>query len=224
MVKKKNKPRTGPYQIISSVSASKTDAAKQQQKTAVAISGSSKTLQALTSAAIVLPGLLLSSAQAADGDHINFQFSRYQEGKRNLYGLPNSQNPIRADVLHGSGLFTLTDRAKFSFSYTQDTWSGATPITTTPLVANPYSSILKNTPTGVAVSGASPLLHPGNVLLDRDLNPIRNDTGEQDTRSVLVLSSASPETRNQANFGLGYEWDDAAINASAGFSLERDYR
>ncbi|MDR4513981.1 DUF3570 domain-containing protein [Nitrosomonas sp.] len=224
MAKKKNKPKTRSYRNLSSVSASKTVATKQQRKTAVTIPGSSKTLQALTSAAIVLPGLLLSSAQAADGNHIDFQFSRYQEGKRNLYGLPNSQNPIRADVLHGSGLFTLTDRAKFSFSYTQDIWSGATPITTTPLAANPYSLILENTPTGVAVSGASPLLNPDTVLLDRDLNPIRSDTGERDTRSVLVLSSASPETRNQANFRLGYEWDEAEINASAGFSLERDYR
>ncbi|SER70777.1 Protein of unknown function [Nitrosomonas sp. Nm51] len=224
MTKTKNKPKTGSCRTVSSIFANKTVAARQQQKISVTISGSSKTLQALTSAAVVLPGLLLPTVQAADGDHINFQFSRYQEGKRNLFGLPNSQNPIRADVLHGSGLFTLTDRAKFSFGYTQDIWSGATPITTTPLAANPYSPILKNTPEGVAVSGASPLLNPDNVFLDRDLNFIRSDTGEQDLRSVLVLSSASPETRNQANFRLSYEWDEAEINAGAGFSLERDYR
>lgn len=99
-------------------------------------SGASKTLQALTSAAIMLPGLMLPPAQAADENRINFQYSRYQEGNRNLFGAPNSLNPIRADVLHGSGLFALTDRTKFSFSYTQDTWSGATPVTTSPLAAN----------------------------------------------------------------------------------------
>ncbi len=104
-----------------------------------------KTLHALTSAAIVLPGLMLSSAQAADGDRINFQFSRYQEGKRNLFGTPNNFDPIRVDTLYGNGSFSLTDRAKFSFSYAQDTWSGATPITTSPLAANPYQSILANT-------------------------------------------------------------------------------
>ncbi len=188
----------------------------------------SKALKALTSAAIVLPGLMLSSAQAADdGGRVNFQFSRYQEGARNLFGAPNNFDPIRADVLHGNGLFPLTDRAKFSFNYTQDTWSGATPITTSPLAANPYQLIRANTPSGTTVVGASPLIFPRGLLLDRDLNPLgRNQDGmlAQDTRSVLVLASASPETRHQANFGLGYEWDEAAINASAGFSLENDYR
>ncbi|SFK57428.1 Protein of unknown function [Nitrosomonas aestuarii] len=192
----------------------------------------SKTLQALTSAAMVLPGLLLTTAHAtevAGGDRINFQFSRYQEGKRDLFGAPNNFEPIRADVLHGSGIFSLTSRAKFSFSYTQDVWSGATPITTSPLAANPYQSILGNSSSGATVVGASPLINPQGLLLDRDLNPIMQDpvSGQQlgtDTRSVLVLASASPEVRNQANFRLGYEWDDAAIDASAGFSLENDYR
>lgn len=170
----------------------------------------------------------MSSAQATDGDHINFQFSRFQEGKRNLFGAPNNLDPIRADVLHGSGSFTLTDRIKFGFSYTQDTWSGATPVTTAPLVANGNRPILANTNEGVTVAGASPIINT-QILMDRNFNPIRLDqnTGEQpgtDTRSVLVLSSASPETRNQANFRLGYEWDDAAINASAGFSLENDFK
>ena len=216
MARNKKKPKIGQC------CRNKTFVAR-QIKPAVTTTKPSKTLQALTSAAMVLPGLLLSSAQGANGDHVNFQFSRYQEGNRNLYGAPNSLNPIRADVLHGSGLFTLTDRAKFSFSYTQDIWSGATPITTSPLSANGNQLILGNTDTGVTVVGASPIINT-QIQLDRDLNPLQNETGIKDTRSVLVLSSASPETRNQANFGLGYEWDEAAINASAGFSLERDYR
>ncbi len=195
------------------------------KKTAGVAAGGSKTLQALTSAAVVLPGLLLSSAQAAEGDHINFQYSRYQEGKRNLFGIPNSLDPIRADVLHGSGVFSLTDRAKFSFNYTQDIWAGATPIVTSPLAADPYNRILENTPDGVTVTGASPLINPSRgVLLDRNLTPLHRTDGSQDTRNVLVLASASPEVRNQANFRLGYEWDEAEINAGAGFSLENDYR
>ena len=76
---------------------------------------STKTLHALTSAALVLPGLLLPSVPATAKDRINFQYSRYQEGERNLFGAPNTLKPITADVLHGSGLFSLTDRAKFSF-------------------------------------------------------------------------------------------------------------
>lgn len=185
-----------------------------------------KALQALTSAAMVLPGLLLSPVQAAEDNRVNFQFSRYQEGKRDLLGVKSNLEPIRADVLHGSGLFSLTDRAEFSFSYTQDIWSGATPITTSLRAANPNRPILKNTDSGVTVAGASPLINP-QLLLDRDLNPLRQENGQQlvkDPRSVLVLSAASPEVRNQANFRLGYEWDEAAIDASAGFSLENDYQ
>lgn len=187
---------------------------------------SKKTLQALTSAALVLPGLLMPSVPATAKDRINFQYSRYQEGERNLFGAPNTLKPITADVLHGSGLFSLTDRAKFSFGYTQDTWSGATPVTITPLATTggnrPYTD-------GGIIVGASPILN-SSVLLDRDLNPIGRDpltkelTGGVDTRSVLVMTSASPETRRQANFGLSYEWNEAALNVSGGFSRERDYK
>ncbi|WP_255251958.1 DUF3570 domain-containing protein [Nitrosomonas ureae] len=97
---------------------------------------SRNTLQALTSAALVLPGLLLSSGHAAGKDRVNFQYSRYQEGERNLLGAPNNLKPISADVLHGSGIFSLSDRTKFTFGYTQDTWSGATPVTITPLATD----------------------------------------------------------------------------------------
>jgi hypothetical protein len=184
------------------------------------------TLHALTSAALVLPGLLITPGHAAGTDRINFQYSRYQEGERNLYGAPNNLKPISADVLHGSGIFSLTDRTKISFGYTQDTWSGATPVTTTPLATNggnrPY------TVNGVVV-GASPILN-STILLDRDLNPIGTDpltkqsTGVVDARSVLVMSSASPETRRQANFGLSHERNESAVNVGGGFSRERDYQ
>lgn len=163
-------------------------------------------------------------AQAAEGSNgVNFQFSRYQEGKRNLFGAPRSLDPIRVDTLFGSGLFSLTDRTKFSFNFLQDTWSGATPVTTAPLVTNGNRPFLVNSDDGVVVGGASPFINT-QISLDRDLKPLQRNSGKQDTRSTLIMSSASPETRNQANFGLNYEWDEAAINASAGFSLENDYK
>jgi hypothetical protein len=43
-------------------------------------------LQALTSAALVLPGLMLAPAHAAEDDSVDFQYSHYQEGKRDIYG------------------------------------------------------------------------------------------------------------------------------------------
>lgn len=187
---------------------------------------SRNTLHALTSAALVLPGLLITPGHAAGTDRVNFQYSRYQEGERNLFGAPHNLKPISADVLHGSGIFSLTDRTKFTFGYTQDTWSGATPVTTTPLATTGGNRPYFNN--GVMV-GASPLLQ-SDVLLDRDLNPIGRDpitkqlVGGTDTRSVLVMSSASPETRRQATFGLSHEWNEAAINVAGGFSRERDYK
>lgn len=192
-------------------------------------SSHSKALQALTSAALVLPGLVLDTAQAADTDRINFQFSRYQEGKRDLFNVPNNLKPITADVLHGSGVFSLTDRTKFNFSYTQDTWSGATPITISPLAAGGNNPIYANTASGVTVVGASPIITNPNLLLDRNLSPLAVDPGHggsliRDPRSVMVLSSASPETRNQASFGLSREWNEAVLNVSGGFSRERDYK
>ncbi|SDG96553.1 DUF3570 domain-containing protein [Nitrosomonas sp. Nm132] len=195
----------------------------------VSLTSSRKTtLQALTSAALVLPGLLLSPAQGASpsNDSVSFQYNRYQEGKRNLYNVHSNLKPIMVDVVHGSGNFTFYDRVKFSFSYTQDTWSGATPVTTAPLVANGNRPILQDSPQGVITVGASPLVQT-QVLLDQNLNPLRliPEGGKViDPRTVLILSSASPETRNQANFRLGYEWNEAAVNAGGGFSLENDYK
>lgn len=217
----------------------KSDAAKEvtlscsdshpDRKVSLEPSPAGKALQALTSAALVLPGLMLNAAHAADNDRINFQFSRYQEGKRDLFNVPNNLKPITADVLHGSGVFSLTDRTKFNFSYTQDTWSGATPITISPLAANGNNPIYANTPSGVTVVGASPIITNPNLLLDRNLNPLGLDPNHggslvRDPRSVMVLSSASPETRNQASFGLSREWNEAVLNVSGGFSRERDYK
>jgi hypothetical protein len=185
-------------------------------------------LQALTSAALVLPGLLISPAQAADSSKgsINFQHSRYQEGKRDLYSVNSDLAPIMADTLHGNGTFFVTDRTKFSFGYTQDTWSGATQISSVPFASTagnqPYTQTLPN---GEVVSGASPLA-TGTVKLDRNLNPVSLDAeGNQliDPRTVLVLSMASPETRRQGDFRLGYEWDAAALNLGGGLSRENDY-
>ncbi len=187
-------------------------------------------LQALTSAALVLPGLLLTSAEAADAnlDSFSFQYNRFQEGKRKLFTVPNNLNPIQADVIQASGNVSLTDRVKFTFSYTRDVWSGATPVTTAPLATNGNRPILQNSPTGLITAGASPFVNT-NILLDRDLNPIRQDplTGQaigKDTRAVEILSSASPEVRNAADLGLGYEWNEAALNVGGGLSVENDYK
>lgn len=177
-------------------------------------------LHTLTTAALALPGLVLTPAQAAD-DEVDFQWSHYQEGKRDLINKVNKVNPIEVESLQGSSKVKLTDRIKFAFNYTQDTWSGATPVATAPLSWGGNRTSLN--------TGASPLLQgSGAVSLDRNFKPLQTDqfgqlTGRKDTQLVHTLSSASPETRNQGDFRLAYELDNAELSAGGGVSVENDY-
>lgn len=180
----------------------------------------SASLQALTAAALALPGLTLSPVAIASEDELSFQYGHYQEGMRDLANIHSNLKPIEVDSLSGSARVKLSDRIKFSFNYLQDTWSGATPISTAPLSFNANKA-------KSSTSGASPYLNPPNVRLDTQLNPLKLDpiTGVlvTDTQLVHTLSSASPETRKQGDFKLAYEWEEAAVELGGGLSLENDY-
>lgn len=185
------------------------------------------TLQALTSAALLLPGLLLSSARAANNDSVDIQYSHHQEGKRELFDVPNNRNPIEVDTFHIGSHISLADRVKFAFTYIQDTWSGATPVTTSPLVAGGNHPVQVNSAEGITTVGASPIVN-SRISLSRDLKPLKRDqlSGEilgEESQLVHVLSSASPETRKQGDFTLTYEWDEVALDVGGGLSLENDY-
>ncbi|MDO9103466.1 MAG: DUF3570 domain-containing protein [Methylovulum sp.] len=187
----------------------------------------SPSLQALTIAALALPGLVLSPAYAAEDDEVNFQYGHYQEGKRNLYTVKNDRNPIEVESLLGKAKISLSDRIKFAFNYTQDTWSGATPVTTAPLATKGNRAYQINTASGRTVTvGASPIIF-SEILLDKQFTPLRQNSNNKvidgGERLVHVLSSASPETRKQGDFKLGYEWDEAALDLGGGISVENDY-
>ena len=192
------------------------------------VSARSASLCALTLAAMALPGVMLQPACAAEGDAVDFQYSHYWEGKRNLYGVTSKFDPIQVDSLYDTAKFTLTDRLKGVFNFSQDTWSGATPISTAPaeLRGNRTTSV-----NGV-VSGASPYITSGgtNFYLDKTtLQPLKTNgfgqlLGGTDNRLVHTLSGASPETRKQLDFKLSYEWDKAALYMGGGSSMENDYQ
>jgi hypothetical protein len=202
-------------------------------------------LHALTAAALILPGLLQPTAKAApaDEDSVDFQYSHYQEGKRDIYGFtniigsgelaqahpdklkqPNHVNPIEVDSIHGGGRFTLTDRIKFAFNYTQDTWSGATPVGTAPALMGAN---------GKVVSGASPLAkdidasflldNKGNIYAALPFGRNQYVQGAKSNQLTHVLSYASPETRKQGDFKLSYDWDEVAVDLGGGISVENDY-
>ncbi len=178
-------------------------------------------LQALTAAALALPGLMISSAQALELDESGFQASYYDEGKRHTYTVQSNLKPIQVDSLQGGGLVGLSDRSKLAFHFTQDTWGGATPVATAPLAWG------GNHPSNTQ-SGASPLLQLGTVHLDSQLNPLQQNTTTgkytKNTQLVHTLAMASPETRKQGDLNLSYEWDEAALNVGAGLSQENDYQ
>lgn len=174
-------------------------------------------LQALTAAALALP--LLSTVRADDA--ISFQYGHYQEGKRQLFGGSSNFHPIEVESLQTNAHVRLADRLKFVFNYSQDTWSGATPIAVAPAVFQGNRANQLNT-------GASPFIQsaPSAMYFDKQGTPLqKNADGSLSKAPQLVstLSSASPEVRKQSDFNLGYEWDEAAVNVGGGISIENDY-
>ncbi len=89
--------------------------------------------------------------ESADDNDAGYQYSHYEESKRNLwdiapgvdnnytlrttgpYKFQNNLKPVTADSEHGYTRFRLSDRVRFAFNYTQDVWSGATPWFTAPV-------------------------------------------------------------------------------------------
>ncbi len=184
-----------------------------------------KALQALTSAALVLPGLIAAPVEAMETESIDFQYSHYQEGKRTIIGVPNNRDPIEVETIHLSSQLTLTERINFAFDYIQDTWSGATPVTTSPVVAGGNAAIEVDSENGLTTVGASPIIL-SEIAFDQDLKPLQFSIDQDqlvDDRVVHVLSSASPETRKQGNFKLGYQFDNAELDLLGGISLENDF-
>ncbi len=203
-------------------------------------------LNALTAAALILPGLFPPFAHATEEDSVDFQYSHYQEGWRDglildyvnsvtqkpiKVAVPDNRQPIEVDSLHGSGRFSLTDRIKFAFNYTQDTWSGATPYGSAPENTGAYAlqTLGLNVDGTPILTGASPFSNArgyvdaqGNFYLP-DFNPATGQVTYKKNRTVHVMGFASPETRKQGDFKLSYDWDEAAIEAGGGISVERDY-
>ena len=185
-----------------------------QKKSSSSVSTS---LQALTAAALALPGLMPLPTHAAE-EETSFLYGYYEESNRNLSGVKSRFNPIAVNSLLGNSTIKLTDRVKFAFNYNQDTWGGATPIATAPLSfgGNGFNGL------GRTIGGATPFLQNSQVAFDKQLNPLTS-TGARNTQLVQTISSASPETRNQGDFKLGYEWDESELDVGGGISEENDY-
>ncbi len=180
-------------------------------------------LRALTAAALALPGLITHAASAAeDGSQATLDFHHYAEGERDLQGRSYKSlnlRPIEVDSLALAVHSALADRWRFSLNYTQDTWSGATPV-----ISLPQAAINEQ-----IIAGASA---PMSYMTDSQQRPVNVDWNSfdgqkfktsEDQRLVHLMASASPETRRQIDSRLDYAWDRASFGVGGGVSEEPDY-
>jgi hypothetical protein len=202
-------------------------------------------------AALSLPGLVPLAAHAATGDTVSTQYGFYQEGSRDLGGVQSKFRPIQAESTQTTLNFTLNESVKGSAGFSQDTWSGATPVATAPLSAHGNRVSATHVMTGASMdmvhgghdmdmgdgstastpaqtlSGASPYLYT-SLKLDAQHRPLQTDVegnviGGVDRRLVQTMSSASPEVRKQFDINLEKMLERSSLRAGAGTSQERDF-
>src|SRR3954468_6914530 len=140
----------------------------------------SRAVQALTAAALALPGM--AAANAADAPSFNVQYGHYEEGKRDLDGQTYKAlnlKPLRVDSFAVQGVVPLTDRLTLRADFTQDSWSGATPVVSLPGAAVKAQLL----------SGAS---SPNFYHIDRNGVPYVVDFSDDDPATDTFAHTAHP--------------------------------
>lgn len=179
-------------------------------------------LQALTAAALLLPGL---QATAQPVNSISVQASRFEEGKRHT-AIDTGLTPLQAWTLDMRGSRALTDNLQLDFGLAQDSWSGATPVTVAPVALGGNRARRINSNGSTVISGASPLIN-GTLLMTPSLIPLqRNSDGtlQASNASETVMSSASPELRRQLDLAVAQTNGPQRLQAALSLSDEPDYR
>lgn len=185
-------------------------------------------LHRLTLAALALPGLLPHASHGDERSEATVAWSHYEEGQRRVHGYNSKFAPLRAETLSVHGAVAPAPGWHAALDFSQDTWSGATPVTTLPLAAmSPLSA-------AQLLAGASAKPSTGQVtpaLVDAAMHPYVNTSDKlfqpryaRDDRVIHMLTSASPETRKEGHGTLRYEWRAAALSVGGGVSHEGDYQ
>lgn len=179
-------------------------------------------------AAVLLPGLHATPVQAQADSSVSLQSARLHEAARTLgNGLPSPAG-LSAQTLSVQAVTPLGDsRRLLQLQLTQDSWSGATPVSTAPAVAGGNRAVQRGSAGQLVTVGASPMI-TGSLLLDAQDRPLRRDatTGTLQPAPELVhtLSTASPETRRQLDLKLSQRRDDGQLSLGGSASDERDFR
>ena len=124
------------------------------------------------------------------------------------------------------GSVPLDGRHTLQIGATQDTWSGATPVASAPLVAGTNRAVQRGSAGALVTVGASPMLE-GRVWLDAQDRPLARSADGRFSdapQTVHTLSTASPETRRQLDLKLLRRLGDGQLALGAGVSQERDHR
>lgn len=181
-------------------------------------------LTALCAAALALPGVARADD---DGGALGVSYAHHREGRREVFGYNDGFAPLRADSLLAHGALTLAPDWHARLDFQQDTWAGATPVTTLPLaVMSPLSELQ-------LVSGASAKPSTGRVdaaLLDAEFRPYVNVDDnpfapryDRDERVIHMLTAASAETRKEGRAALDHDWANGSVGLGGGVSDEPDY-
>ncbi|MGE0859768.1 MAG: DUF3570 domain-containing protein [Gammaproteobacteria bacterium] len=182
-------------------------------------------LAALCAAAMALPGV---AGADESGGELGLSYAHHREGRREVYGYNDGFAPLRADSLLAHGALALAPDWHARLDFQQDTWAGATPVTTLPLaVMTPLSDVQ-------LLSGASAKPSTGRVdaaLVDAALRPYVNVDAnpftpryDRDERVIHMLTAASAETRKEGRGALDHEWANGSVGLGGGVSDEPDYR
>jgi len=154
----------------------------------------SEAIQALTAAALALPGMLPTAAEATQLETSitsDFQYGHYQE----------SDNRISVDIFQGIVSIPVSNSLEIQTTWVVDTFSGATPVLTMP-ASSAHNSTGASGINGVDVSHLA--------IADEPV--------------VQVMTGASTrETRYGVDLGFSYILDDLTFHASANRSEEPDY-
>jgi hypothetical protein len=179
-------------------------------------------LRALMMAAAALPNMLPASALALDVDQAHLNYSHYAEGGRDFArgAAVNLQRPdaLTVDTVRGGARFRIDDRTSLSLTFSQDTWSGATPYISAPLgftATSTGASLYVNSANNGGISSR---------VSRTTLQPLDLASARPAPRVVNVMTSASPETRHQGRLAISREWDRAGLEVSSGLSDEPDFR
>lgn len=153
----------------------------------------SDTVQALSAAALALPGMMPSveAATIAGKPRVDFQYGRYQE----------SDDRISVDIYQGMAILPLDNSSAIQTGWVIDTFSGATPVLTMP------ESVAQVTTGASGINGVD----GGKTVR----------SGEQAVQ--VMTGASTRETRYGVEAGFSYRYDDLTLNASGNRSEEPDY-